>query len=81
MIEWIKFDPNNHPPEGEYLVTDGRHADVLSFCSPYGKLEWEELGCMVPKTSVAYVSYYAHINLPREDKDNEKQVRSEKDEN
>lgn len=80
MIEWIKFDENNPPPEGIYLVTDGKDVDVLGFCSPYGKLEWEELEKIVPDTSVSYVAYYAHINLPREDKDNEQQVRSEKDE-
>lgn len=66
MIEWIKYDPNNPPPEGTYLVTDGTDVDVLSFCSPYGKLEWEELGKWVPNTSVAYVAYYAHINMPKE---------------
>lgn len=66
-MEWIKFDEKNPPPEGRYLVTDGKDVDVLDFCSPYGRLEWDELEKLVPNTPVTHVDYYAEIKLPGED--------------
>lgn len=63
-MEWIKYDKDNPPPEGRYLATDGRNIDILTWGSPYGSLEWEELECWVPETNVTYVAYYAELKLP-----------------
>jgi hypothetical protein len=71
MIDWIKWDPEKPPAEGRYLVTDGTDVDVLDFCSPYGKLEWDELEKLVPNTPVSFVTHYAHINLPGEETDHD----------
>ncbi|WP_339317938.1 hypothetical protein [Paenibacillus sp. FSL R10-2734] len=81
MINWIKFDPANTPKVGEkYLVTDKFDVDISGYVDPLETGAYWEVEQTWSDSPVVYVAYYAHINMPREDKDNEQQVRSEKDE-
>lgn len=68
MIEWKKYDPNNPPKEGKYLVTDKVDIDLWD-CEVdiFDNLIWTELEKRESKSPVIYVSHYAEINLPEGD--------------
>lgn len=64
MIEWVKWDPQNPPNLGSYLVTDGKFVDVADLHN-FDELRWYPPDrSMIHETSI---SHYAEINLPSAD--------------
>jgi hypothetical protein len=62
MINWIKYDPENPPIRGDYVITDGVYVSLAAWLE--GTFH-EYVGIDLIDS---IVTHYAHINLPGEDK-------------
>lgn len=61
MIEWKKWNPQDPPQLGNYLVTDGKYVDVA------GLHNFDDLKWYPPDRSMIHessITHYAVINLP-----------------
>lgn len=65
MINWIKYDPENPPETGRYLISDETDVEVGMIFAD----QWYSDGDMGMGHSE--VTHYAHINLPGDDKADE----------
>ncbi|MNK69759.1 hypothetical protein D3C87_891550 [compost metagenome] len=68
MINWIKYDPENPPPGGRYIVSDGKRWDEGFFFSKELTGISHYWG-LAPHSSIKHeaITNYATINLPTED--------------
>lgn len=73
MINWIKYDPENPPKEsGHYIVLEDGDCIWTADYNNQTKVWRDDYNFI----ELHEVTHYAHINLPREDTDNEIQGHS-----